>query len=288
MLYKVMAKIMSGQKSRLTVAAVAVSLSLPATIAASSISPAHAGVSSSSVGDRQVLIVSQFNPPDRGAPVNTTGGASRGSCVESLMPTDANNIYFGLTVAAQPTFYWKINNSKGQTVYFEVQEYTNPSERQTGEDAYKSVYQTEFTLPNTSGIMSFNLPPDIALEEGKAYKWYMDVDCDPTYGDLRSAEGWVERTSPSLTVQRQLGTASAPIDRSQRYAEAGIWFDALDALAQARLTADTPELQSNWQALIQEADIKLNNDEVDVFQAPLFEFSQDAAQDEQSLLVTHQ
>jgi Domain of Unknown Function (DUF928) len=277
---------MSEKKSRLSVVAVALGLSLPVTIATSSLAPARAGVSTSSAGNGQVLVVSQFNPPDRGAPVNTTGGASRGSCVESLMPTDANHIYFGLTVAAQPTFYWKINNSKGQTVYFEVQEYTNPSERQTGEDAYKSVYQTEFTLPNTSGVMSFNLPSDIALEEGKAYKWYMDVDCDPTYGDLRSAEGWVERTSPSQAVQRQLGTASAPIDRSQRYAEAGIWFDALDVLAKARLTGDTPELQSNWQALIQDADIKLNNEEVDVFQAPLFEFSQEAASSEQSLLTT--
>jgi Domain of Unknown Function (DUF928) len=269
--------------SKSTIAALALGLSVPLAIVGSILAPAGASMSQKSIdaNGRSSWVVSRFNPPDRGAPVTTAGGASRGSCIESLMPTDDKNHYFGLTTAAQPTFYWKVNGTQGQSVYFELQEYTAPTSRQTGETAYKSIYQTEFTLPTTPGVVSFSLPQNLSLEAGKSYKWYVDVDCTNN-GDWTSVEGWVERTEPSRYLNSRLQAASVPIDRSKAYAEEGIWFDALNILGQERLKADTPELQANWQTLIQEGDIKLDDTASDPFLAPLLECCSNEASSEQS------
>jgi Domain of Unknown Function (DUF928) len=202
--------------------------------------------------------ISLFDPPDRGVPT-TVGGASRGSelCekVVPLVPRDRapneliNPPYFGLTVAAQPTFFWQFQQPEayaGDPVLFYLDEY-NP---QTGR--FKEVYSTTLRYPETEGVMSFK--PPFNLEEGKSYQWSVMMDCEPQDGEVSSIEGLIERVEPTNTLRQALSAAKSPIAQTEAYAREGIWFDALNSLAQERMKADNPELEAAWMQLLQDVD----------------------------------
>lgn len=199
--------------------------------------------------------VSLFSPPaDRGAP-STVGGASRGNelCgqVAALQPQDLNinpyPPYFGVTVAQQPTFVWHFdtpNEYAGAKLTFTMLEY-NPQTLET-----KQVYQEESAYPDTAGVVAVQVPAD--LEVGKHYQWYLEMDCAGSATEVGSIEGWVERIDESSELSSQLSGAKTAIERTQAYAEAGVWFDALNTLAQERMKADSPALKASWQQLLQD------------------------------------
>ena len=211
-----------------------------------------------------------FAPPaDRGAPT-TVGGATRGEglChqVTPLVPKDITKAetdesptptppYFGLTVAAQPTFFWHFKQSAlytGEPIAFVLYEY-NPEDAAFNPDAGqygKEVYETTIEYPGQSGALGFNLP--IELEVGKSYLWYLEMGCDD--GQSGSTYGWVERIEEPSQLSSQLSAASDALAKTQAYAKSGVWFDALNTLAQERMTADSPSLQDGWTQLLQDID----------------------------------
>ncbi len=206
----------------------------------------------------QAWEISLFDPPDRGAPA-TVGGASRGNelCgkVVPLVPREQatneliNPPYFGLTVAAQPTFFWQFEQPEtyaGTPVLFYLDEYSP----QTGR--FKEVYSTTLRYPETEGVVSFKPPFD--LEVGKSYQWSVMMDCEPQDGQVSSIEGLVERVEETSTLRRALSAAKSPIAQTEAYAREGIWFDALNIVAQERMKADRPELQAAWMQLLQDVD----------------------------------
>ena len=206
----------------------------------------------------QTWQLSQFNPPDRGAPDVTVGGATRGECIDMtpLIPKDTSKDYgeivppyFGLTVAERPTFFWHVEKSSAQEIYFEIVEYNTDGRGKDG----PSVYQTTFSLPATPGVISTKLPPSSGLEAGKTYRWYVEALCGsyPSEEVRSVASGWVERIDASPALSSQLVRAETSEVRSQVYAEAGIWFDALNILGQERIAADTDTLKTKWEGLLE-------------------------------------
>lgn len=215
----------------------------------------------SQVGD--VWQIAQFNPPDRGAPDVGVGGATRGECgaqidITPLIPKDTSRDYgdiaapyFGLTVAERPTFFWHVGKSVAsvaQEVSFAVVEF-NPEGR--GKDG-QLVYETSFNAPASPGVVSTKLPPSAGLEAGKTYRWYLDVVCgnDVTAELVPITEGWVDRVDATPVLSSQLVRAQTIEERSQAYAEAGVWFDALNILGQERISADTETLKTQWENLL--------------------------------------
>lgn len=171
-----------------------------------------------------------FKPPERGTPTTTIGGASRGSAclkekkaLKGLIPENK----LGLTFAEHPTFYWSVPLTTVKTAQLTLF---------TGQGK-KVLYETNLTIPNKAGIISFTLPADAPpLEVGKTYHWYLSLICDDSdYSNNPRVEGWVERTKPESPLMEKL--AKADLQKLPTlYAEAGIWYEALDSLVQLRRT----------------------------------------------------
>ena len=205
----------------------------------------------------QTWQLSQFNPPDRGAPDVAVGGATRGELcgVTPLIPKDTskdygeiNPPYFGLTVTDRPTFFWHIEKKIAQEVFFEVYEYNTEGRGKDGQ----LVYTTNFDVTATPGVLSTKLPPSSGLEEGKTYRWYLDIVCGSDSSvEIASTSGWVERVEASPELSSRLVRAETAEARSGVYAEVGIWFDALNILGQERIAADTDALKIGWENLLE-------------------------------------
>jgi hypothetical protein len=114
------------------------------------------------------------------------------------------------------------------------------------------VYETNFKLSETAGIISIRLPPEVQLQAGKTYQWYIEVDY---LGSAEAILGWIDRVETSPELATQLASAETATDRARIYAEAGIWYDAIDTLTQERKVADTPELKAQWESLLTSLDL---------------------------------
>lgn len=187
-----------------------------------------------------------FKPPNRGTPKSTVGGATRGGCtptgqsIVSLMP----DTKLGLTFSEHPTFFWYVPAMSAQTAEFLLM----------GSDDTEVVYQATITLSQAPGIVSFKLPANVApaLQSGKTYHWYLSIACNPedTNSIAASVEGWVERTAPSPDLLKRLNKA-AERDRPVMYAEAGIWHEAITALANLRQSnPNNAKINSDWQEML--------------------------------------
>lgn len=67
--------------------------------------------------------------------------------------------------------------------------------------------------------------------------------------------GWIERLETSPELATQLASAETAIDRARIYAEAGIWYDAIETLTRELQGADTPELKAQWESLLASLDL---------------------------------
>lgn len=186
-----------------------------------------------------------FVPPDRGAPGNRQGGATRGGCYKGAQPLTAvmpatNN---GMTTSEYPVLFFYVPATKAQTLELALLD----------EKAQKT-YKTTIAPTQTAGIVGLKfsdlkgLPP---LESGKNYHWYFSMICD---SQDRSADvvvdGWVQRvdTDPALKSELQRAT---PSDRVALYAVNGIWYDAVAALSETRQSSPNQSVQAEeWADLL--------------------------------------
>jgi len=191
----------------------------------------------------------QFRPPNRGMPGRREGGGTRGgSCpvqqpgLTALMP-DSN---LGLTVASQPTFFWYVPQNSAAAAEFTL----------LGPDNTER-YKTLVTVPTEAGIVSLSLPQDKGLEAGQSYRWYFSLICDPLDRSEDSfTTGWVERIEPNADLSKALKTAPAA-DLPNLYAQAGLWYDALTALASLRQSQpQNTAVVAQWQDLLQSVGLK--------------------------------
>ncbi|MBR8835090.1 MAG: DUF928 domain-containing protein [Stigonema ocellatum SAG 48.90 = DSM 106950] len=213
------------------------------------------------------LATVKFNPPppppNRGAPGNRGEGGSRGCGVgnqslKALMPVyeetfsqnQKESIYttqvWGLTSFENPTFWFYVPYSSSS---IKVTEFVLQNEKK------KTIYRTPVTIPETPGIVSFRLPStSAALELDKNYHWFFKlrvITCDSQQPrDLDYVEGWVQRTHLNGQLGDRLKQATPEL-RVALYAENGLWYDALSALAELRLanSKDT-NLTAGWTSLL--------------------------------------
>ncbi len=163
-----------------------------------------------------------------GIPQNSLGGTTRSAeckvnCVKVLVPTET----IPLTTAERPSFFLFVPTMTEGKARFQL--FDQQSEK---------IYQTNFNLTATGGIIQFNLPAEApALEVDKTYQWRMVI----TDGGKRNEViGFVRRVS--LTEK----PPSEPIKAAETYAQSGIWLDMFRSLADAK----TPEAKSQIQELL--------------------------------------
>jgi hypothetical protein len=212
----------------------------------------------------------QFKRPPlspRGAPGNRKGGGTRDghSCsaleinerLLALVPVmeseqEISNVW-GLTVVASPTlwFYVPYLPKDIKVGKLELWDETDRNPRN-----YQQIYQGTFTVTETPGVISLNLPSTVKLEPDKNYHWYLSLDINCNH-QIQSVDvnGWIQRAK--LNNISSVGQQSSQRERVIWYAENGIWYDAITELAQmqhSRPQADN--FITDWQKLLRDAGLE--------------------------------
>src|SRR4029453_9577021 len=164
-----------------------------------------------------------YKPPLRGAPSGRVGGGTRsGSArdmfvLSALVPVDS-----GLTTSEQPVLYWFISNATTLPVEVAI---SDPR-------ATQPLLETRLPSPVQPGVHRVKLADHgVRLVPGVAYRWSVTVisDVNRRSRDLL-AGGVIERVEPPAGLREKL--AGVPSDEYPSvYAEAGLWYDALDSIS---------------------------------------------------------
>jgi hypothetical protein len=162
-----------------------------------------------------------YVPPPRGAPGGRVGGSTRGTgmvpLVSALVPD-----HIGLTVQEQVSLFWYLSKS---TIY--------PVELTIIDDqTIRPLIERRISGPLHPGVQRVRLAEyGLRLVPGVRYRWSVALVVDP---ENRSrdmlAGGLIERVAPPEALRAQLAGA----DKARApaiYAQAGLWYDALEAIS---------------------------------------------------------
>lgn len=184
-----------------------------------------------------------YKPPMRGAPASRIGGGTRGTGKDNFVLSVLAPDHTGLSSQAQPTLYWYASGPS--TTKLEVTVIAEVAER--------PVLRENFEVTR-GGVQSFDLAKHgITLKPDTEYEWFVSAVPDPAQRskDITSG-GTIRRVAPDPAVQARVAAAGerqAPFI----YAEAGLWYDAIDALS--RLIKRYPndsELQAQREVLLKQ------------------------------------
>jgi hypothetical protein len=162
-----------------------------------------------------------FKPTNAGSPKTRLGGATRGAHdniprTEALVPEEA-----GQTLVAQPVLYWYLSDKTTHRIDFTL----------IGLDPINPILETTLSGDFEPGIQRISLSDHGAkLEAGVSYQWFVAVVPDPEQRLYdRIVGGGIERLETPSDLQAKLD-AAAKSEAHYVLAEAGVWYDALDAL----------------------------------------------------------
>ncbi len=166
------------------------------------------------------LAIARYIPPRGQKPPSdyTRTGGGRG-CPEDKIPLTilAPKKHIGETTSRYPTFAWFVSNS--YQVDFRIFEFdaNNQPTKQIGEPV---------RLPNSSGINKYSLLENHpGLNVGQKYLWQVAIKCQQEYL-VERAEFKVVEIPSSLT--KQLSVTKDGTKKADLYAEASLWYNALD------------------------------------------------------------
>lgn len=195
------------------------------------------------------VIAQGYTPPDVGLPGRTEGGGTRGDCSvigDKSLTAIAPQQNFGYTADEYPTFYWYVPEAGAEAAEFVLLD---------GEG--NEVYTTTFQIQDNAGIISLSVPGEagaIPLTVGENYQWFFSLVCDfeDRSGDIFTS-GWIQRIDESTFPQLTSRLAAAPEeDHGIIYAEEGIWYNALDKLAEQRFSEVSDEgIEQDWMILLE-------------------------------------
>lgn len=167
----------------------------------------------------------RYVPPNRRPPKSTTATVTRG-CEQSeqfqpitltlLTPEDHD----GLTTSGHPTFFWHVSAPVPMTFTLAQPGVSEPILEQQ-------------IQPQEAGIIQLKMPPDLPeLVSGREYRWSVNLNCKlDRSSDNLYIESWIKRVPATVALNQQLAAATAERDRASIYAQAGLWYDALEAIS---------------------------------------------------------
>jgi hypothetical protein len=172
-----------------------------------------------------------------------------GSCLIALLPDlKVQDAPLPQTLAEHPTIYFLVPKVDG-FAYFTLDEDNGTTNKR------KRIYKTKFKIKNNAGLIAFRMPNDAPkLEINKKYSWQFSVPVSSynsqiVYGSLR-------RVALDDKVTAKLATTSNPLDRAAVLASTGIWFEAVQTLAEAQIALPkNGEVLSEWQELLKAANL---------------------------------
>jgi hypothetical protein len=156
----------------------------------------------------------------RGLPGGRVGGGTRGDETTFSLSVLAPN-HTGLTLQDQPVLYWYLS-----------QRVSSPLEFALTDDGIKPLIETRLIPPFEPGIHGLKLEDyGGKLVPGKRYRWFVAlvVDADRRSRDIL-AGGTIERVESIEGLAPSIAQAS-PSQIPFIYAEAGLWYDAIEAIS---------------------------------------------------------
>ncbi len=193
----------------------------------------------------------KFVPTNEGTPMTRLGGATRGALksvirTEALVPEE-----MGHTLEAQPVLYWYLADKTDERIDFAL----------IGVDPINPMLEITLEGPFEPGIQRIRTADlSATLEPGVSYQWFIRVIPNPEQRLYdRVVGGGIERTEKTAELEAKL-KAAQPGDAHYVLAEAGIWYDALDALSiQIESSPDDASLLAQRAALFEQVGLeKLN------------------------------
>jgi len=181
--------------------------------------------------------------------ITRSSGCDQSACLIALVPDlQVTTSPVPQTISERPTIYFLSPKVDSPVTFVLSEDYglSKPSKR---------IYRKNFPLKNEAGVIAFKLPDDAPiLEIGKTYKLRFDIN-DSLYSS-KTVYGYMQRVLPSQKLVDQLNKTSNPIDRAVLFAQEGIWFEALQALAEAQLPVPKKaEIIDEWTALLKSANL---------------------------------
>jgi|GEM_PF-2213692 len=207
----------------------------------------------------QPSISVEFNPPDRGTPEQLDGGGTRfinfeqpgermvpivvdGQELECPLAAILPPENYGLTRQAYPTIFYHTPPVEGMEVIFSLRDAQE-----------RLVYQTRYLTGDEHGTYGLPIPafvnvPPLELDQG--YVWTVEL---PEFE--ASVSGTIVRVNTTASFDEEFAAAEAE-ERLQLLADAGLWYDMLDQLAQLhRDRPDEPQWYRIWGEITEAADL---------------------------------
>lgn len=164
-----------------------------------------------------------YNPPKRGMPGGRLGGGTRSADHNVTLLSVLAPDHTGLTGQEQPILYWYLSKPTSHPIYFTV----------VDTESTKTVLDVKLAAPSRPGVQAIRLSDHgIRLSPGVQYQWFVALMLD---GEHRSkdiiAGGMIERTAMPQDLSSKLAGVGRP-QRMAMYAEAGFWYDAVEAISE--------------------------------------------------------
>lgn len=197
-------------------------------------------------------IESNFNyvPPYRGTPKRTQGTGTRGDdesdgvALKLLVPIDR----IGQTLSGHPSFFWYVSEIPEQPVELALVE----------SGVAQPIFVQQLQL-DKAGIVELEMPKNLPeLVPGKEYRWSVTlINNNNQRSNDTFAQSWIKRVAETPALRQQLAAAKSDRERASVYAEAGLWYDALNTLSTAQATNPTDaSIRADFLSLLDRAGLK--------------------------------
>jgi hypothetical protein len=169
------------------------------------------------------VVTPVYHPPKRGMPGGRLGGGTRSADQHVTVLMVLAPDHTGLTIREQPTLYWYLSKQTNHPVYLTV----------IDAEAMKTVLDVRLPAPAGPGVQAIRLGDHgLHLAPGLPYQWFVALMVDPEHRSKDIiAGGMIERIAPSQELASKL-TLAGGAERTAVYAEAGLWYDAVEAISE--------------------------------------------------------
>jgi hypothetical protein len=164
-----------------------------------------------------------YVPPKRDAPRTRVGGATRsaGSQTASIEVIAPQSV--GLTLGADPVLYWYLPELTKNEVGLRV----------LSSHSDEPILKAKLPTPKQAGLQRVRLADHgLALERDIDYQWFIAIPGNVAAQERdQFAGGGIARIDAPADLAEKLGGAGT--ERASVLVNAGIWYDAVDALSRA-------------------------------------------------------
>ena len=192
-----------------------------------------------------------YKPPKMGAPATRVGGGTRSAGAALTLNVLAPGAT-GYTTQEKPTIYWFVSQAVKSPVELTL------ISTESLQDAAKPAFEITLQPPIDKGVHALRLADHgIALKPGVEYQWFVAVVRNPAQRSNDTiAGGTIKRVADSDAVQSRLKQTSQA-QWPAVYAEAGIWYDAIDQLSK-QISADgsNRQLREQRAALLEQVGLR--------------------------------